>query len=343
MDLFDRTYSLDRILRRARVPVPRSVLQEKLECSRATVGRIIMEMRLYLDAPIEYDRRAGGYRYAESGDGPYDLPGLWFNASELHSLLAAHQLLANAQPGLLEGDLAPLLSRIERILKARGLDRSETGRRVRILRMAARRLEPEPFRTVAGAVLGRRRLHLVYHGRARDAVTERRVSPQRLTHYRDNWYLDAWDHGRRALRSFSVDRIRRVHALEEAAVEIADDRLDEHFATAYGIFAGKPRRKARLRFTSKIARWVADEVWHPEQKGCFEDGHYFLEIPYADPRELIRDILRLGPDVTVLSPPSLRNEVARRLREALNNYSPLPLEESRRVRITKLPPFAKEI
>lgn len=66
---------------------------------------------------------------------------------------------------------------------------------------------------------------------------------------------------------------------------------------------------------------MADEVWHPEQKGYFKDGHYFLEIPYADPRELIRDILRLGPDVAVLAPPSLRNEVARCLKEALKNYA----------------------
>ena len=38
-------------------------------------------------------------------------------------------------------------------------------------------------------------------------TAERTVSPQRLTHYRDNWYLDAWDHEREALRSFALDRI----------------------------------------------------------------------------------------------------------------------------------------
>ncbi len=320
MDPVDKFYRLDRILRSARCPVSRAVLQEKLECSRATVGRIIEEMRDYLGAPIEYDRCARGYRYAEFEDGAYELPGLWFNASELHSLLAAHQLLANAQPGLLEGDLAPLRDRIERILKARGIECGEAGRRVRILRMAARRLEPEPFRTVAGGVLGRRRLSLIYHGRARNEQTERQVSPQRLTHYRDNWYLDAWDHGRKALRSFSVDRILTARALELAALDIADARLDGHFATAYGIFAGKPKHKALLRFSAESARWVADEVWHPDQKGWYDGGHYFLEIPYADPRELIRDILKHGPDVTVISPASLRAELERCLKEALRNY-----------------------
>ena len=321
MDLFDRIYELDRILRRARTPVSRAALQERLECSRATVGRIIGEARDYLGAPIEYDRRAGGYRYAPSEDGPFELPGLWFNASELHALLAAHQLLANAQPGLLEGDLAPLLARIERLLAARGLGKSEAARRIRILRMAARNADFRHFRTVAGALLARRRLALLYHGRARDELTRRQVSPQRLTHYRDNWYLDTWDHGARALRSFSVDRIRAARALAVGARDIPDADLDAHFASSYGIFAGKPSHMAVLRFSARSARWVADECWHPEQRGGFEeDGRYVLEIPYADSRELVGDILRHGPEVVVVSPVALREEVSRRLAAALANY-----------------------
>jgi predicted DNA-binding transcriptional regulator YafY len=213
-----------------------------------------------------------------------------------------------------------LRARIERILKAQGVDSGETGRRVRILSMAARRLEPEPFRTVASAVLDRQRLHLVYHGRARDERSERQVSPQRLTHYRDNWYLDAWDHGRRALRSFSVDRILSAKLLAQTAKDIADARLDEHFASAYGIFAGKPKYRALLRFSAESARWVADEVWHPDQKGWFEEGQYLLEIPYADPPELVRDILKHGADVTVIGPVSLRDQVGKCLKQALRNY-----------------------
>ena len=222
MDLFDRIYELDRILRRAHTPVSRAALQERLECSRATVGRIISEARACIGAPIEYDHRSGGYRYAASEDGPWELPGLWFNASELYALLAAHHLLANAQPGLLEGDLTPLLARIERILAARGLGHHEAARRIRILRMAARRTDQQHFRTVAGALVARRRLLMRYHGRARDAVTQRQVSPQRLTHYRENWYLDAWDHGVRALRSFSVDRIQAARVMDAAALDVPE-------------------------------------------------------------------------------------------------------------------------
>src|SRR5262245_5465934 len=44
-----------------------------------------------------------------------------------------------------------------------------------------------------------------YRARSSDATTDRQVSPQRLTHYRESWYLDAWDEEKDSLRTFSVD------------------------------------------------------------------------------------------------------------------------------------------
>ena len=99
------------------------------------------------------------------------------------------------------------------------------------------------FQTTASATLQRHRLRITYHLRSKDQVTERTVSPQRLTHYRDAWYLDAWDHLRRALRSFSIDRINHAIELDESAEDIPEARLDEHFASAYGIFAGKADKR----------------------------------------------------------------------------------------------------
>jgi len=278
-------------------------------------------MRLYMRAPIRYDRARNGYVLVQGEDGPWELPGLWFNASELHALLTVHELLRNTQPGLLDEGLAPLRRRIEQILRSRRAGGAEVARRVRVLRMAARSIEPAPFRQVAEALLARKRLGIVYHGRARDAITEREVSPQRLVHYRDNWYCDAWDHGKRALRTFAVDRIREVRALDKATKELPDSRLDAHLASAYGIFSGRARRKAILRFTAERARWIADEVWHPKQEARhLPDGSYELTVPYSDERELILDILRYGPDIRVVSPASLRRAVQRRLREALGQY-----------------------
>lgn len=317
MDRFHRYYALHRLLKSRRLPVPRAVIERELECSKATTKRIIEEMR-NIDAPIEYERGRNGYRYTHDA---FELPGIWFNASELYALLATQKLLAEAEPGLLADLFEALRRKIDGILAADHLGEAEIAKRVRILRMAGRGAG-EHFQTVAGALLQRRRLAIRYHGRASDEITAREVSPQRLVHYRDNWYLDAWCHWREDLRSFALDRIREARASETRALDIPEERLHAHFATAYGIFAGEPGYHAVLRFTAERARWVADEQWHPRQQGRFlEDGRYELEISYSDPRELVMDVLKHGRDVEVVAPPELRDAVADELQAALQRYS----------------------
>src|SRR3989338_218609 len=285
MDRLQRIYKLHQAISSHRHPVSCQTLQDDLECSRATVNRIIQEMHLYFNAPIEYDRLRNGYHYALAGDETFELPGLWFSETELYALLATQQLLTHVQPGLLDTQLKPVKERIEQILAVSHLGSEEISKRVRILRMTGRNVELECFQTVAGALLQRNRLHICYHGRGNNETSQREISPQRLIHYRYNWYLDAWCHSRNALRSFAVERITAAKTLPQRCRDVPEKQLDTHYASSYGIFAGKPKHIAVLRFTTERARWVADEHWHPQQQSLLlEDGSYELRIPYSDPR-----------------------------------------------------------
>ena len=321
MNQFDRIFALHKLLSAARYPVPKQRLQERLECSPATVKRIIRDMRLYLDAPVEYDREHNGYYYADNVQGArFDLPGLWFNESEVVSLLVMDELLERTQPGLLESDLAPIRKRLQSIMNSQHLGTGELARRVRILRAAARPAG-QWFQAVAGALAARKRLRIEYHGRVKDAQSRREISPQRLTYYRDNWYLDAWCHRANGLRTFALDRIRAAQALPHPAREVEEVKLDAELAASYGIFAGAAHHTAELVFSAEAARWVADEQWHPEQNGeWLADGRYLLTLPYAQPQELIRDILAHGANVTVRAPAILRSAVAQALEKAYAQY-----------------------
>lgn len=320
MDRFHRIYRLHAELARARRPVSRRQLEERLECSPATVKRILLDMRDSLHAPIEYDREQNGYYYRRpvAGEPAYELPGLWFQPEELHALLAAQQLLARLQPGLFESVLAPLRGRIDEILALGSQRRDELGRRVRIFAMAARRVDAAVFGTVTEALLARRRLAIEYFGRARGTATERAVSPARLVHYRGNWYLDAWCHVVEALRIFSLDRIERAVVLPAPAREVDDEVIDSALSGSYGIFGGPATELAVLRFSAPAARWVADESWHPAQQSTWlEDGRFELQIPYGNPTELIRDILRWAPECEVVAPGVLRTAVLEALAAGL--------------------------
>lgn len=299
-----------------------AALLQALEVSRATLKRDLDYMRDRFNAPIEYDRAARGYRFGARRAGPrYELPGLWFSADEAHALLTMRQLLVELEPGLLGPHIEPMLARLRAILGTGEHSWTEIERRIRILQPGRRGGRGDQFGVVATALLRRRRLHIRHYHRARDRETEREVSPQRLVYYRDNWYLDAWCHLRKDLRSFAVDAIRAAVLLDARAKEVARAELDAYLSSGYGIFAGRQVEWAQLRFSAPAARWAAAQTWHPQQRAQADaEGRWVLELPYADDRELVMDILRYGADVEVLGPPDLRRRVAETLAQAAARY-----------------------
>lgn len=321
MDKFDRIYALHGLLSSRRYPVAMASIMDELECARPTARRIIKYMREFLDAPIEYRRDLNGYFYDTRSEHSFQLPGLWFNTSELHALLTAQALLERVDPGLYSEQLRPLTDRISHILETAGHHDSEQLQRIRILALARRRFDNHVFRLVASAVLQRWRLHIHYTGRGSDNRSEREISPQRLVHYRDNWYLDAWCHRKNAFRTFAIERIEHPTVLDKPAKAISEKALDDYFASAFGIFAGRATNMAVLHFSAERARWVAEEEWHPAQQSCrLDDGRFELRIPYGNPTELIMDILKYGTDVEVISPASLRTAVKQRIESMAQIY-----------------------
>ena len=167
-------------------------------------------------------------------------------------------LLANLDAGgLLGPHINPLLTRLGKLLDSGAPSQAELVRRIRVQTVGARQVHVPHFQAVGSALLRRRRLQISYHGRGRNRVQAREVSPQRLVHYRDNWYLDAWCHWRNALRSFAVDAVLAAQVLNRAAVDVAEAELDVVLGAGYGIFAGREVQWARLRFSAERARWVA--------------------------------------------------------------------------------------
>ena len=320
MERIERIHALHRILTAARYPVTVQRLQEELECSRATVYRDLAYLRDYLMAPVVGNGEAG-FRYDPDEADRFELPGLWLSSQELHSLLAAQQLMMRSGGGVLSTALAPLQHRIEKLLDEHAGGRRVPVERVRVIPHRSRKLDETAFRNVATAVLDRKQLAFEYRARSTDERTRRTVSPQRLTHYRENWYLDAWDHDRDGLRSFSVDRITAARVGDEAARDVPDEELDRQLASSYGIFSGTPKGWATVMFSAKAARWVADEHWHSQQQGRFlPDGRYELKLPYSSGRELLMDVLNYGSDAEIIEPASLREQARSLLSLALGQY-----------------------
>lgn len=318
MNRAERIFRLHSLLKKKRPPSMQQ-LMGSLEVSRPTLVRDIEYMRNFMDAPIQYDRTTNTYRYDPDAE-DFELPGLWFNASELYALLATEQLLESVQPGFLTPHIGPLKTRIRSLLEQSGHSSELVSSRIHIRQMATRNMDNDRFTEVAGAVLKGQVLECDYHGRERNQITHRQIHPHQLLHYRDNWYLIGWCEEAKGLRTFSLDRINNIRILSEKIRAIDKKALDRYLGESFGIFTGPAKAWAVLRFSPMMSRWVADEQWHADQIGVWKGEAYELQVPYSDSRELLMDILKYGPEVEVIAPEPLRQLVAERLNNAARVY-----------------------
>ncbi len=322
-----RLYRIEALIR-ARGQASFASLLAELEVSPATLKRDLEYLRSRLGAPIEYDRCLNAYRFAHAGrvhaDKRHEMPGLWFDESELYSLLMAQQLLSSLDSDrLLSRHLQPLLDRVHHLL-ASGEGEAAAAKLMKRVKIVSALRRPVPsrfFERVSTALLARQRLHLRYLTRARRELSEREVSPQRLVHYRNTWYLDAWCHRAEALRRFALDAIEQAQVLDSKARDVALAKVAAAMDAGYGIYAGGTPQWALLLFNPQAAQWASREEWHPDQQGRWlEDGSFELRLPYVDPTELVMDVLRQGDQVRVLAPPALVAAVGQRLAAAAALY-----------------------
>lgn len=322
MSDLERLYKIKYMIQ-ARHCVPIDVFLDELEISKATFKRDLEYLRDRLNASIVYDRAEGGYRFDKPNVGDrIELPGLWFSEKEATALVLMQHLLSNLdQGGLIGPHIDPLIEIIDGILGRTEISAKELRKRIKVFGVSSRKNSLESFEEIGSALLKRQRLDLEFYSKAKDELTSREVSPQRLIFYRDNWYLDAYCHLRKDLRSFSLDGIRKVLISNKKAEEIPEKSLQEHFAESYGIFSGKATKRAKLMFTPERARWVSKETWHKQQVSSFDkDGNYILEFDYDQDPELVMEILRHGSSVEVISPAILRKKIIEELTVSLQKY-----------------------
>jgi proteasome accessory factor C len=172
-----------------------------------------------------------------------------------------------------------------------------------------------------------RRVHLTYLVEARDEVTERDVDPLRVLVRDGRWYLEGYCHRAEAVRLFRLDRIREIVVLDQLAEPPPDIESRD---LSDGLFQPSPDDLKVVLDLSAPARWVADH-YPVESVSEQPDGQLRMVLRTPDPGWLVRLLLELGPAVTVVDPPDVREEVRRVAARALAAYLP---ESSGRVKGT---------
>ena len=218
-------------------------LQDVLKASSPTIKRDIRYMREQLGAPITYSRADGGYRYStfessktdapvrtsarragsKVGNAPLDfLRKLWYSSTELLVLKTTVdllELLACDKTSAIFSELEPLRSRVVSLFSLGDTLPRELLRRVKVVRNNKFFVESRAFETIGCALSSRHRAKIRYYTPSRDEETDREISPLRLVHYRNRWYVDAYCHRAEELRTFRIENIRRIAEVGKLFVE----------------------------------------------------------------------------------------------------------------------------
>lgn len=192
----------------------------------------------------------------------------------------------------------------------------------------ARRLDDRQQRAMIGrlldALLHQRRLDMQYHSRSSRREKSYRIDPYRLVYAEGGLYLFAYVPRYEQVRTFAVERIRRLTPLDET-FEPVEHPGDVAFPHSLGIHQGLPER-VEIEFSPELAPYVQERVWHPSQaiEGR-EDGSIVVTMNVCNDGALRSWILSFGPGVRVTAPAVLVRQIADdldRARAAYRNQEP---------------------
>lgn len=127
-------------------------------------------------------------------------------------------------------------------------------------------------------------------------------------------------HNRQALRTFAIERITAVELVKERFEVRETQDPEQHLRGSFGIVEEEPLAVA-VRFAPALTPAVEGRIWHPTQKVKREkDGSIIISFLAGGRREIVSWILSYGPGAEVLKPSTLREEVAKNIRQMAQRY-----------------------
>jgi proteasome accessory factor B len=147
------------------------------------------------------------------------------------------------------------------------------------------------------------------------------ISPYALEPTSSGIYVIGYDDWAEDMRTFKLDRLETADLLDEPFTIPDNFDLDTYLANSWGIMTGDDITEVVLRFTSDMTAHVHERQWHPSQRiETLPDGRCILRVKIAEPIEMLPWIRGWGPQVEVLEPAWLRQQVSEDLRQAVAMY-----------------------
>ncbi len=285
-----------------------TTLARLLEVSTKCIARDIEFMRDRLELPLAYDRARHGYSYTEPVSA---FPTLQITEGELFALLVAEKALQQYRGTSFE---RPLLSAFKKLAAQLpdtvSFNLADWDQTISFRTSAEPILNLEIFDALAKATAQRRQIRFLYRKPGDQKSEERVVDPYHLANINGEWFLFAFDHARKDIRTFVPARMAQIAPTGHTFDRPAKFSLDSRLRDSFGVVTGQGEFNVVLRFTSQAAEYIREKRWHPSQKlRELEDGGLDLQLTLSSLAEVQRWVLNWGGNATVIAPPELAGSV----------------------------------
>jgi proteasome accessory factor B len=291
-------------------------LARELEVSSKSIHRDFEFMRDRLQLPLEYDHDRKGYYYTEEVS---NFPTLQITEGELFALLVAEKALQQYRGTTFE---RPLLSAFKKMAAALpdtvSLNLAEWERTISFRTSAEPVLNLETFDTLSKATAQRQQLQLTYRKPGRRETELRLVDPYHLANINGEWFLFAWCHLRRDIRTFVPARIQAIATTGKTFARPQKFSLDKRLRDSFGVQSGQGSFDVVIRFNELVSDYIREKKWHESQQlKELKDGGLELRMKLSSLAEVERWVLGWAGNAQVIQPPELAQKVQKSAQDIL--------------------------
>ena len=299
-----------------------STLAASLEVSSKSIHRDLEFMRDRMELPLEYDPARKGYHYTQEVG---NFPTLQITEGELFALLVAEKALQQYRGTAFA---RPLLSAFKKMAAALpdtvSLNIADWEQTISFRTRAEPIVKLETFDTLAKAAAQRKQLQLTYRKPGQKATELRIVDPYHLANINGEWFLFAWCHLRRDIRTFVPARILAAEPTGKTFARPQKFSLEKRLRDSFGVQSGQGIFDVVLQFNEIAADYIREKRWHESQQlRELRDGGVELRLKLSSLAEVERWVLGWAGNARVIQPLELADSVAQAARKILQNI-PVP-------------------
>ncbi len=294
-----------------------SKLAAEIEVATKTIHRDIEFMRDRLNLPIEYNAGRNGYFYAGEVSA---FPTMQITEGELFALVVAEKALQQYRGTSFEKPLLSALRKMEQALPDTiSLNLADLEQTISFRTRAEPILNLGIFDALAKAVARRQQLEFNYRKPGAKNAEKRIVDPYHLANVNGEWFLYAFDHGRKDFRKFVPTRILEIKPTGKTFERSRKFSLEKELRDSFGVHSGQGEFEVVLRFSPRAADYIREKKWHESQELRELKGRGVeLKLKLSSLVEIERWILSWGGDAKVLKPRELAESIRVAARKMLN-------------------------